>query len=161
MLDAGAAGAADESAGAAADDALLGLDAAGVSPPPQARAPTAATDARSARIAIFFMMMFSSKRFSSEVEVGAFMPKRAGYVNEESKAGAAGAGPTRRRFQNWPKADACTPPALGTIASWKGRGPLFAAVSVMFAVRAAATPRPASPPMAFAMSPCRTSPPPR
>ncbi len=74
MLEAGAAAGADESAGAAADDALLGLDAGGASPPPQARAPTAAIDARSAKITIFFMMIFSSKQVSSEVEVGAFMP---------------------------------------------------------------------------------------
>ena len=73
LLEAGAAGAADESAGAA-DEALLGLEAGGVSPPPQARAPTAAIDARSATITIFFMMIFSSKQDSSEVEVGAFMP---------------------------------------------------------------------------------------
>jgi hypothetical protein len=30
--------------------------------------------ARSATIAMFFMMIFSSKQFSSEVEVVAFMP---------------------------------------------------------------------------------------
>ena len=53
------AGAADEES-AGADDALVsGLAGAGVPPPHAARAPTAATVARSAAIAMFFMIVFS------------------------------------------------------------------------------------------------------
>jgi hypothetical protein len=60
------AGAADESVGAALDEALVsGVAGAGVPPPQAARAPTAATVARSAAIAIFFMIVFSSKRAPS------------------------------------------------------------------------------------------------
>jgi hypothetical protein len=54
------AGAADESAGAD-DAAVSGLAGAGVPPPQAARAPTAAIVARSAAIAMFFMIVFSSK----------------------------------------------------------------------------------------------------
>jgi hypothetical protein len=60
------AGAADDESAGAADDALVsGLAGAGVPPPHAARAPTAATVARSAAIANFFMIVFSSKRAPS------------------------------------------------------------------------------------------------
>jgi hypothetical protein len=66
-----AAGAADESAGAAdAELAVLALsgDFAGSEPPPHAaRAPTDAMAARRATIAMFFMIVFSSE-VPSEVE---------------------------------------------------------------------------------------------
>jgi hypothetical protein len=52
-------------AGAAADDedagALAGLSGAGVPPPQAARAPTDAIAARTTRIAMFFMIDFSSE----------------------------------------------------------------------------------------------------
>jgi hypothetical protein len=67
-----AAGAADESAGA--DDALVsGLAGAGVPPPQAARAPTAATVARRAAIAMFFMIVFSSENSPELVEDGVLM----------------------------------------------------------------------------------------
>lgn len=55
-----------------------------------------------------------------------------------------------------PAAVSCAPPSVGATASWNG-GIHFDAdgESVMFAVSAAATPMPASPPSEFAMSPWR------
>jgi hypothetical protein len=55
------AGAADESAGADEDALVSGLAGAGVPPPQAAREPTAAIVARRAAIAMFFMIVFSSK----------------------------------------------------------------------------------------------------
>jgi len=52
-----------EAGAADADEAgaLAGLSGAGVPPPQAARAPTAAIAARTTRIAMFFMIDFSSK----------------------------------------------------------------------------------------------------
>jgi hypothetical protein len=69
------AGAADDvSDGAADDDALLGVSGAGVPPPHAARAPTAAMAARSAAIAMFFMIVFSSYGSRARSRTGLLMP---------------------------------------------------------------------------------------